>query len=316
MRSRFISEPLAFDAEQGEVGSGVVLNAKLLAIAVAEIIFRQIAVKVPFAAKLVNADHAALENAEIALSGVDGVDGSGNSVAIRPFLAAVIHFAMSGKFLADLSVLSSLVGHQVRRAGNVGADDRRKIVFLDALDMERSRATPPFNEGEDCVLVGVAATNGLTFLAADESLVRLDRSSGTAHRGQVARSHSLSDAMAEEPSGFHAARQRPLNLVGRNAFLAGAHQVDDLKPKMQREMGRLKYGSLPYGEWLAAFLAIVKAKAGGLAVHLGNSLRIGVAAVRAIWASWPKPALDIRESCLLVLKAGIVESGVGHGNLD
>ena len=46
--------------------------------------------------------------------------------------------------------------------------------------------------------------------------------------------------MAQKPGGFHAAIQHPLNLAGADAFLAGAHQVDDLQPQMQRQMADSK----------------------------------------------------------------------------
>ena len=52
--------------------------------------------------------------------------------------------------------------------------------------------------------------------------------------------HGLADTMPEEPRGLHAAIEHPLNLPGRNAFLAGAHEVDDLQPKVQRQMRGLE----------------------------------------------------------------------------
>ena len=45
--------------------------------------------------------------------------------------------------------------------------------------------------------------------------------------------HGLTDAVSKKPSGFHAARKHSLDLIGGNAFLASAHQVNNLKPQMQ-----------------------------------------------------------------------------------
>ena len=45
------------------------------------------------------------------------------------------------------------------------------------------------------------------FLAADESFVELNDAARAAHGRKIAVSHSLADAMAEKPSGFHAARR-------------------------------------------------------------------------------------------------------------
>ena len=49
-----------------------------------------------------------------------------------------------------------------------------------------------------------------------------------------------------------------------------------------------------------ALVALVKAKASGLAFHLANALGVSIAAMRAYRTVRPKPALDIRESGFLV----------------
>ena len=73
---------------------------------------------------------------KIALGAVDGDDGSGPAVEIGVFLSRMIDLAMVGELFADLSVLRAFVGHQVRFASDVGANDRREIVLFDARDME------------------------------------------------------------------------------------------------------------------------------------------------------------------------------------
>ena len=75
-----IGEALALDALHGVIGAHGVGVAKRGATVVAEIKLRQIAVKVGFAAVLVDAGHAALEDAEIALNRV-GVDGFALAIA-------------------------------------------------------------------------------------------------------------------------------------------------------------------------------------------------------------------------------------------
>src|SRR5687768_18601482 len=45
--------------------------------------------------------------------------------------------------------------------------------------------------------------------------------------------HGLTDAMPEKPRGLHAAPEHPLNLAGADALLAGAEQVNNLKPQVQ-----------------------------------------------------------------------------------
>ena len=119
--------------------------------------------------------------------------------------------------------------------------------------------------------------------------------------------------MGKEPRGFHAARKHSLDLIGGDALLAGAHQVDHLEPQVQGEMGTLKDGSLFYGELPLALIALAKSKASGLAFHLSNAVGVGIATMRANWTVRPKPALNIRESGFLADEVGGVENGSGHG---
>src|SRR5208283_5221556 len=73
LRSRFISEPLALDPAQGAFGARGIVNAEANTVGITEVKFGEIAVKMLLAAMLINANHAAFENAVIALNGV-GVD--------------------------------------------------------------------------------------------------------------------------------------------------------------------------------------------------------------------------------------------------
>jgi hypothetical protein len=146
-----------------------------------------------------------------------------------------------------------------------------------------------------------AALDLETFLTPDKGFINFDDPARAAHWSKGTIPHGLSDAVSKMPSGFHAERKHPLNLTGRYAFLAGAHQVDNLMPKMQWKMRRLEDSSLPNSELPFALVAIVKAKAGSLSFHLANALRLRIAAVRANWSSPPKLAFDIRESAIRFL---------------
>jgi len=96
----------------------------------------------PLAAMLVNADHTTLEYGEIAFGAIDADGFAGLAVEIGVFLTRVIDLAMVRELFAELGVLIAFVGHQMRLAGGVGADDRREIVFLDAPTWNE-RAAPP-----------------------------------------------------------------------------------------------------------------------------------------------------------------------------
>ena len=117
--------------------------------------------------------------------------------------------------------------------------------------------------------------------------------------------------MSEVPCGFHAATKHSLKLAGRNSFLAGAHQVDDLEPEMQGQMAAFKDGPHTHGKGLTAGVALVQADPGGLALH-GAGLAQN-AAMGAGTAIGPKVGLHIGESRFLGLEMGGIQDGLGHG---
>jgi hypothetical protein len=149
-------------------------------------------------------------------------------------------------------------------------------------------------------------------LSANVGFVNLNDPARSTHGGERAQAHGFADTMGEKPSGFHAARKHPLDLAGRNAFLAGAHQVNYLKPKMQGQVRRFENSPLPNGELSFTFFAVVKAQASRFALQLVNALLIRVSAMGADWAIGPKLALDIIKRSLFVLKSRGVEGGIGH----
>jgi hypothetical protein len=112
--------------------------------------------------------------------------------------------------------------------------------------------------------------------------------------------HRQPNPMAEKPSGFHAAFEHPLNLSGRNAFLAGAHQMDDLQPKMQRQMRILENRPHANREGLFAGVALAQARARSIAVQAAN-LR-GFTAMRTNRTFRPLRGFDISEGSRFGLK--------------
>src|SRR5579871_6391773 len=182
---------------------------------------------------LIDANHASFEDAVIAFHGV-GADGhAGLVIAVGVFLAAVVHYVVLGELLAKALVAARLVGHQVAFARDVLANDWRNLFLGRGLDMEATGASAALDKGQHGVLVvRPAALHFDAFLAADEGLIDLNNLSAAAHGRKGTVAHGFANAVSKEPSGFHAARKHPLDLIGRNALLAGAHQVNDLKPKV------------------------------------------------------------------------------------
>lgn len=68
--SRSVGKPLALDPHDGQIGAGAVANTNRHAVAVPEVEFGQIAVKMDLGNMLVDAIDAALEDREVPLGGV------------------------------------------------------------------------------------------------------------------------------------------------------------------------------------------------------------------------------------------------------
>src|SRR6202044_295930 len=153
-------------------------------------------------------------------------------------------------------------------------------------------------------------------LVAKESFIDLNRSPVTAHWREIARSHGFPNAVSEEPRGFHAAFENALNLIGRDTFLAGAHQMNDLQPQMQRQVRRLEEGPHAHGKGLATFFAVVEAATGGFALHFLDALRVTVAAMRTNWAVRPKSGLDKFEGSIFILEAIFGKNRTGHSDIS
>lgn len=66
-----------------------------------------------------------------------------------------------------------------------------------ALHMETANPATTFYKGHDSVLVRKATTLWHILFLTYEGLIYLDNASGAAHRGQIARTHSLANTMAQ-----------------------------------------------------------------------------------------------------------------------
>ena len=123
--------------------------------------------------------------------------------------------------------------------------------------------------------------------------------------------HGFADTMAKKPSGFHAAIEHALDLPGRDAFLAGAHQVDDLEPQVERQVAILEKRAHADREGLLAGVALVQPRPGRLAIQAANAG--GFATVRANGAIRPQTRLDVSESGALGEELGFIQNGLSHG---
>ena len=131
-----------------------------------------------------------------------------------------------------------------------------------------------------------------------------------AHRAGNSRGHHFPNAVSEEPSSLHGAIQKPLDLTGADALLAGSHQVDDLEPQAQGKVAAFKDGADPHGELLAAGVALQEAGTGRSAFQPLNAGRFGT--VRADGTVRPQRRLDERKGGGFVLEMLRCKNGLGH----
>lgn len=179
--------------------------------------------KVVFAAVLVHALHAALENREVALDRVC-VDLADNVLFL-----AVAHDAVVGELFADVEVMAGLVRREASFLAQVLAKDRGNGRRLEVVDDHRTRLTSlTIDKAKDLHLVVIGALLRLARFAADEGLVRLHDATAATHRSEIAGAHGLTDTMCKEPRALVRDAQHAMKLVRADALLRRAHEVHGL----------------------------------------------------------------------------------------
>jgi hypothetical protein len=313
--SRSIGEPFPNNALDGDLGALNVIYTEPDAVAIAEIVFRKISVQMLFAAMLIDALHAALEDRVVPLDRV-GVDVTAADV----FAIGVVHGLMRATDIClDLEVLvpARRVSHDGAFLRHIGANDRQQVADRGPVNVEAARRSTALDKGKHdvSILGGIANTAALarwrTFLTAGKGFVDLDNLASTAHRIDADDPHGLTDTVRHEPSGFQGDAQSPVKLIAADPLLAGAQQVHGLQPKAHRNVAVLEYGADLHGEGLAALVALVNAYAGALALELANAVH--AAAVRADRAFRPYAGFNPSVSCVFVLEGFGFEDRFGHG---
>src|SRR5665213_226505 len=313
--SCFIREPFALDALKDDGSALGVVNPKRLAVRVPMAKLGQVPLQVGFAHAMIDAGNAAFQDREKSL------DRIGVNVAPHVFARLVLDMVALEPASGILRGVI-LVGIDRGAARDVLRHDPREIGTVDLRDMEGANASAALNQRKDrrltarraFALFGYALVPVLVlFFSADIGFVNLYRMAFAADRRRAVAIHGFPDTVPEEPRGFHAALEHPLNLAGGDSLLASAHQVDHLQPQVQRQMGRLENGPMTHGKGLATLVALAKAGAGGLARQLADLGRVSVAAMGARRAVRPQVRLDVRKRSGFVLEMGGGKNGMGHG---
>ena len=236
--------------------------------------------QVLLAAVLVDTLHAALEHGEVAFDRVR-VDDAPDALAL----------SVSGRLVVDegrrsLEVHAGLVGVERGFLGDGGFKDRDDGGRLDVVhDHGADLFRLAIDQGQHFHLVMVGALLGHAGLAANEGLIDLyDAGHAVAvrtHRGEFAGAHGLAQAVHHEPRRPVGDFKRAVKLVGAETLLAGGKQVRGLKPLVQRDFAVLENRSDLDRKLLPALGAGTKARASRLPPDGIDTLRIGVAAMRA-----------------------------------
>lgn len=113
-----IGQPLALGALQRQRSPLGIVDPKPRPAGVPEIEFVRIPLQVLFAAMLVNADHATLEDREISF------DAVGRDIAPRIFASGVIYRLVFGEAFPDRDTLLRFVGMEFAFVGRVFKDER------------------------------------------------------------------------------------------------------------------------------------------------------------------------------------------------
>jgi len=309
--SCFVSQSLAGEAFDRKIGAGLIVNPKLLAVGVPEIELGQIPVQVLLAHVEVAADDSALQDRKEAFDRVSGE---------RP--AHVFVGTVVDGFVAEVRshapIVPRFVGAEDRSVVDLIEENWAKLVGSDVANVEGANATAALDQRQDGFLAIDAASKPLTampvlFLAADVGFIDFHGFTFAAERAKLAVLHRFANTVSEKPSGFHAALEHPLNLTGRNALLAGAHQVDHLKPQVQGKVAILEDSPHADSEGATAGIALAKANPAALALQAPDAVGVTVATMRASRAIRPKQRLDIRERSFLIVEVGSAQNRLCHG---
>jgi hypothetical protein len=271
--------------------------------------------KVFLAAMLIDAFHAALEDAVEALQRVCVDLHASLAVCVAVLAPRMVNGVMLGELIAELGVPRGLIGHHVAFASKVRANDRKGFVFRDCLDMERASLAAALNERKHGVLMpmrGFGFRNAL--FPSDECLIHLDDRAEAAQRREAARSHRLTDAMTEKPCRLKRDAEGPMQLICAEAFFRGTEKMDCDQPIPHLDMAILENRADLDREFFPASIALIETDAVALAFE-----GAGLIDNAAMWANAtlrPKARFDEGVGGYFIVEVSVGENGTGHGKIS
>lgn len=211
-------------------------------------------------------------------------DGIGINVAANIFLDRMVDSFMASKALADLRIEFALIGAQIRLGRNLLFDDRLEVGGIDVRDVERCDATTAFDQCDNgFVARQLLCVGSVLDLASDIGFIRFNCFALAAQSaGQFPFTHSLANAMRQEPCAFEGYTESAMQLVAANALLRGRHQIHRNQPIAQLDMATFEDSSDLNGEWLPASVALVQTDPVGFAFEWARAVKHA-----AMWADAP-----------------------------
>jgi hypothetical protein len=171
-------------------------------------------------------------------------------------------------------------------------------------NVETAHRTVPLYQGDNRHLGRNRSIGTVSGFATDIGFVAFDGLAGSvqrlkSQRAEAHRFHAPADPVPEEPCGFHAPTDGPLDLPGGEPLLGRVQEIDHLQPDMQGDVGRPEDGPHPNGKLLPAGIALPQTRPHALALQPAG-LADGLAVV-ANRPARPELRFDMGESGGLIL---------------
>ena len=139
-------------------------------------------------------------------------------------------------------------------------------------------------------------------LVSDQVFIHFNGAAIGAERSQVAFSHGFPDTVSHEPGGLESNPKGSMKLVGAKALLGGRQQVNGLEPEAHRDVAIFKDGPYLDSKRFSAYIALIGADPGTLAVHFADALPAST--VGANWTLGPNSGLSKSISSLFIEEMG------------
>ena len=301
-----IREPLTADTLEQSGSAFLVVDALRFAVVVAEVEFRNVALKMLLADVLVNPGKATLENREEPFNRVR------RHVTASVFLASMVHAGVLRELLANAPVARGFVGHKVRAAVNLAAENRLEVSRRHAGDVEGTHIAATLDKGNDAVLVLAAALRDLhALLVAVIGLVNFNDLARAAELAGRRCLHRLTDAVAHEPGRLVGHAKNALKLLAADALFGRANQVRGVNPLMKGNLGILENGAYGHAELCTA--VATEQEAGAVALALKAAVALYAATVRTYRAFRPAGFLKVFTGGGFAVESGFGMGGWGLG---